>query len=152
MITKNDIILMLTRLSDEGIDTKDLLVKQIKSSDIDLEALTFINNNRQLELTQFYNKLRKSYNNKKSKLYINIVKNDLTDAKQVLTTLSSLNLQILLFAKNCEDYSMFLRHSRFGEINAVLLNYSKTGDLIPCNKLLDVIKTDLKVCEYMEKQ
>ena len=65
----------------------------------------------------------------------------------MLTTLAALNLQILLFAKKLENNEMFLKHSRAEEITRVLNNYYKTYDLRPCNKLLHLIKADLKAFE-----
>ena len=145
-IAKQDCLLLLTELQDTGIDCIPVLQKLIKEGPT-LEILKFINDNRQLDVTTFYEKLRKSYNNKKSKLYINIVKEDFTNPKEMLTTLASLNLQILLFAKNVKDVNLFLKHCRFEEINMCLYNYAKTYDFIPCQKLLKLIKADLKVLE-----
>ena len=91
MISKNDCLLMLTKLSDEGIDTSEQVKNLLKESEPFIETIKYINSQRQLDVTRFYEKLRKSYNNKKSKLYINIVK-DIENPKDVLITLSSLNL------------------------------------------------------------
>ena len=148
-ITKNDCILLLTELSDQGIDCREELLKALHSSDVDIETLKFINDNRQLDATAFYEKLRKSYNNKKSKLYINIVKDEVKDPKEILITLASLCLQILLYSKNVENTNLFLKHVRFDEITKCLNNYSKTYDLIPCQKLLYLLKADLKVLEFI---
>lgn len=150
MITRNDCVLLLTEIQNQTGEDMSSYVKEVfKKPDVDLNILKFINNKRQLELTKFYEKLRKSYNNKRSSLYINIVK-DIDDPTSVLTTLSSLNLQILLFAKNVEDKPTFFSHARSGEITLVLNNYFKTYDIQPCLKLLRLIKADLKVCEYLE--
>ena len=65
MITKNDCLLLLGEISTKGIDTKEYITKTLKTNKIDLDVLKFINDNRPLELTQFYEKLRKYYNNKK---------------------------------------------------------------------------------------
>lgn len=48
------------------------------------------------------------------------------DPFKCLTTLASLQLQILLYANKLEEKQMFLRHMRFEEISKVLLNYGKT--------------------------
>ena len=93
--------------------------------------------------------LRKNYNHKRSNLYINLVKETLNSPTEVLITLSSLNLQILLFAKKLSDDKMFLKHSRAEEITQVLNNYYKTYDLIPCLKLLKLIKADLVAFEQI---
>lgn len=149
MISKNDCILLLTDLQESGIDVKEQLNNLIKTNDL-LKCVEFINSNRQLDLTSFYEALRKNYNNKKSKLYINIVK-EIDEVDDVLTTLASLQLQILLFSKNVNNKQMFLRHSRFSDISKVLLNYYNTYDLTICLKLLRLIKADLKACESFSK-
>ena len=131
MISKNDCLLMLTKLSDEGIDTSEQVKNLLKESEPFIETIKYINSQRQLDVTRFYEKLRKSYNNKKSKLYINIVK-DIENPKDVLITLSSLNLQILLFSNQVD-------------------NYYKTYDISYCIKLLRLIKIDLKCLEYINQ-
>ena len=152
MITKRDCILLLAELEGKGIETKEMMQTLIRSSDIDADVLKFINEHRQIDANAFYEKIRKSYNNKKSTLYKNIVTCDETDCTDtVLTTLAALNLQILLFKDTVEDTKMFLRSMRFDEINNALLNYGKTFDLIPCIQVLQIIKSDLKVFEYINK-
>lgn len=117
-----------------------------------MTVIKFINSHRPFEANKFYEKIRKSYNDKKSTLYRNIVKENLDDPNDVLTTLASLNLQILLYSKNVDDKQMFLRHMRFEEICAALLNYSKKYDLVPCIKLLQRIKADLKAFQYFNRE
>lgn len=152
MITKRDCILLLSELSSKGVDTKEMLNRAIKSPNVDLTVVKFINEHRQFDANAFYEKLRKSYNNKRSTLYKNIVTCDEVDCTEtVLTTLAALNLQILLYMKNVEDSKMFMSHTRVEEINEVLLNYSKTYDLVPCIKVLQIIKADLKAFEYINK-
>lgn len=152
MISRRDCILLLSELSEKGINTEEMLQLAIKSKDVDLRVIKFINDNRQLDANAFYEKLRKSYNNKKSVLYKNIVTCDEVDCTDtVLTTLAALNLQILLFVDKVQDSKMFMSHTRFEEITEVLLNYSRTFDLVPCIKVLQVIKADLKAFEYINK-
>lgn len=141
MITKQDCALLLTELGETN-KLKELFTQDSPS----VEIIKFINEKRELELTKFYKKIKKSYNQKHSKLYINIVK-EIDDTTDVLTTLSSMLTQILIFAKNVEDKPMFLRHARADEIAAVLKNYFTTYDITNCIKLLRLIKADIKVCE-----
>ena len=150
MITRQDCIILLNELKQSGIDCEDKILelyKNDKSDSIDINILKFIQSNKSMDVINFYEKLRKSYNNKKSKLYINIVKNDFKDPKDILITLSSLNLQIMLFNRNVQNSVLFLKHCRFEEILRCLHHYSKTFDIIPCQKLLNLIKIDLKVLE-----
>ena len=153
MITKRDCILLLMDLQQRVINIDSTMNKVLKTPDVDLEVVKFINNYRPLDANNFYEKLRKSYNNKKSNLYKNIVTCDEQDCtKTVLTTLAALSLQILLYSEHVTDTQMFLSHTRFEEIQQVLLNYSKTFELIPCIQVLQVIKADVKAFEYIRKQ
>ena len=147
MVTKNDLLLLLTELQESGTEVRPYLAKAVTSQSTSLEVLKFINDQRQLDVASFYELLRKNYNSKKSPLYKNIVKEEVDKPEDVLTTLAALNLQILLFARKLDDDKMFLKHSRAEEITRVLNNYYKTYDLIPCLKLLKLVKADLVAFE-----
>ena len=82
-------------------------------------------------------------------LYKNIVK-EVEDPNEVLTTLSSMLTQILLFSKQVNNKQMFLKHARCNEITFVLNNYFKTYDLTNCLRLLRMIKADLKCLESIK--
>ena len=149
MITKTDCYILLAELEKDGIDTKDALDKLSRSNNLPIDVIQFINQNRQLDLAMFYEKLRKNYNHKKSMLYKNIVKEG-EDPNEVLTTLSSMLTQILLFSKQVNNKQMFLKHARCNEITFVLNNYFKTYDLTNCLRLLRMIKADLKCLESIK--
>ena len=150
MLTRSDLLLLLTDLEEKGIDTKSQETLLLKANGIPRDVLKFINDNRQLDVAGFYELIRSNYNKKKSPLYKNLVKEEFKDASEVLTTLAALNLQILLYAKHLPDNRMFIKHSRAEEITQVLNNYYKTYDLIPCFKCLKLIKSDLKVFEMIK--
>lgn len=150
MITKRDCILLLSDLEAHGVPAQDMLTKTLASKNVNLDVIKFINDHRQFDANKFYEKLRKSYNDKRSVLYKNIVTCDEKDCTDtVLTTLASLNLQILLYMKNVTDAKMFMSHTRLQEINEAMLHYSKTFDIVPCIKVLYLIKADLKAFEYI---
>ena len=150
-IRKEDCVLLLTEIQEEkGVNVKDYITKLMTSEDIPEDVMKYINSNRQLDVSSFYEKIRKSYNNNKSKLYINLVRESYDNPEEVLTTLASLSLQILLFNDKCKDKQLFLKHSRFEEITRVLNNYSRTYDLIPCLKLMYLIKSDIKLFESIK--
>lgn len=154
MISKNDCLILLTELNDLGVDASQEIKKLIALSEPSLEILDFINKNRQLDLTSFYEKIRKSYNNKRSILYKNIMKDlDENNVNDILTTLNSYALQVCLFSRDIENKQMFFRFSRLSEVYKCLYHYSQTYDLIPCIKLLRLIKCDIKTLEtvYREK-
>ena len=149
MITKNDCLVLLADIEKNGTDTKEV-VNSLLRNGLTVDIIKFINSHRQLDVSTFYDKLRKSYNNKKSKLYINIVK-EIENPQDVLTTLSAMLTQILLYSRNVEDKQLFLKHSRANEISLVLSNYFKTYDISLAIKLLKIIKTDLKCLENVKE-
>lgn len=149
MIKKTDCLLLLTELQENGLDVKDQINKLMRTSDLNLDVLKFINDTRPLEVTQFYERLRHNYNKKKSDLYINIVK-EITNPEEVLTTLASLNLQILLYGKHIENKQMFFAHARAEELTRVLNNYYRTYDITNAINLLRLYKADLKALESIK--
>lgn len=149
MITKNDCLILLSDIEKKGIDTS-AVINELLSNGMTLNVIKFINDNRQLDVSAFYEKIRKSYNQKKSNLYMNIVKEDFVEPAKTLTTLSALLTQILLFSKNVQDRQMFLKHSRADEITKVLNGYFTSWDITTCIKLLRLIKVDLKALESVK--
>lgn len=148
-ISKMDCLVLLNELKANNIDTTSITNTLLKN-DVCEEVLRFINSNRQMDVTAFYEKLRQSYNHKHSKLYKNIVK-EIEDPSEVLTTLSGMLTQSLLYSKNLPNKDMFLHHVRAVEISKVLLNYFKTYDITVAIKLLKLIKADIKTLEYVNK-
>lgn len=150
-ITKSDCLLLMTELKNKGVPNADSYIKELlKYKEPTLNVIKFINDAKELDCRTFYEKIRRSYNEHHSKLYINIVTNDL-EPKDILTCLASLNLQILIHLKTVENTQMFLRQMRFEEIQKVMLNYSIKGDIIPCQKLLSLFRADIKVLESLSK-
>lgn len=150
MITKNDCILLLAEIKNNGVDTSSQLKELMSSSQLPMSVIKFINDNRQLELADFYNQIRKSYNNHQSKLYINIVK-EIEDPTETLTTLSAMLTQILRYSKKVDNRTMFLRHARATDITKVLTNYFTTYDITLAQKLLRLIKADIKALESIKE-
>lgn len=145
MITKTDLLLLLTDMQKNGTDVSEDISMLYSSKSIPLPVLKKINDYRELDLVSFYEKLRTSYNNKKSKLYINIMRaneNTLTDPETIVTTLSALLNQILQF--RCDDKDMFYKHARADEIIKVLNIYINSGSYEPAQKLLNLFKIDIK--------
>lgn len=150
MIKKNDILLLLTELQDNGEDVSKYISTLYKTKDIPIETIKFINNKREIDVASFYERLRSNYNHKKSDLYINIVKEDLNDLDEILTTLAAYNLQVLLFARKLDNKELFYKFSRVEEVTRVLNNYYKTYDIEKCRLILSLIKADLKLFEAIK--
>ena len=76
MITKNDLVLLLTEIESAELNVDPYITRLLSSESIPLDILKFINKHRQLDVTDFYNLIRKNYNSKKSPLYKNLVKEE----------------------------------------------------------------------------
>jgi hypothetical protein len=152
MLTKKDCLMLLAEIESDEPDKQkvnNLTLKAIKNPNVDLEVLKYINSKRQLDVSKFYEKLRYSYNHKKSKLYKNIVK-DTEDVDEIITTLTSLLTQIFLYSKNCLNKNLFLKHSRVNEIAKVITLFTENYDITSGMKLLRLIKADLKCFESLK--
>ena len=149
MITKNDCLSILVRLEDSGVANIDTYMRKLLvSREIPLEVLKFISDNRGLEISKFYEMIRKNHNKNKSPLYTNIVREQ-SEVKDVTITLSCLLTQILLYGNKLEQPEIFFKEARADEITRVLNEYFQTGFSENCNNLLKVIKSDLLVLEYI---
>ena len=149
MITKNDCLSILTKLDESGVSRVNPYVRKLLvARDIPLDVLKFISDNRGLEVSHFYEMLRKSHNQKKSPLYTNILK-EINDPQEVITTLSCLLTQILLYGKKLENRDQFFREVRAEELTRVLNNYFQTGLYEDCINLIRILKSDLLVLEYI---
>jgi hypothetical protein len=151
MITKNDCLSILVKLEDSGVEGVDPYIKKLLiSREAPIEVLKFISDNRGIEVGNFYEMLRKSHNQKKSPLYTNILK-EIEDKEEIITTLSCLLTQIILYGNKLPDREkdLFFKEVRAEEITRVLDTYFETGIYEDCKTLLGLIKSDLLVLEYI---
>lgn len=149
MITKNDCLSCLVKLEDSGItEAKQYIKKLVVAREPSIDILKFISKHRGIEVSNFYEMLRKNHNKKKSPLYTNIVR-EIDDINEIIVTLSSLQTQILLYGKRLPNATNFYREARAEEISRVLNNYFKTGEIDSCLAMLRLVKSDLLVLEYI---
>jgi len=152
MLQSNDLILILTNMASQGIEGASEQIRLCigKPLSQSIDVLKFINEHRQLDVTKFYERIRKNHNEKKSNLYKNIVKEELS-SEDIITTLHAFALQVALFSKHVEESNktLFFKHVRAEEVARVLDGYYKDFDLTSALKLLRLIKADLLVFEYI---
>ena len=148
MLNKSDCMSILIKLEDKGVDINAQMKKLILAKDIPIDVLKFIAEKQGLEAVNFYEMLRKSYNNKKSKLYKNIL--DDIKLEDVCVILSSLLLQIALYSSKLTDTkNSFLQEIRANEISDALADFYKSDNIEKCLAVLNAVKTDLLVLEYL---
>ncbi len=149
MLTKSDCLSILVKMEDAGIDVKNNMKELLISKDIPTKVLEFIVKNKWIEAGNFYEMLRKKHNQKKSPLYVNILK-DIENEDQCITTLVCLLVQINLYSNKLDkDKDLFLKEIRAEELLKVLHEYYSTKDSSSCLNLLKLIKTDLLVLECL---
>ena len=149
MITKNDCLSILVKLGDSGVQGTDPYIRKLLvSKEIPLDVLRFISENRGIEVGNFYEMLRKSHNQKKSPLYTNILK-EVENPDELITTLSCLLTQIILYGNKLINRDQFFREVRAEEVSRVINNFFKTGTYEESQALLKLIKSDLLVLEYI---
>lgn len=148
MITKTDCMSLLVKLEDKGIDVNPYMKKLIVSKEIPLDVLRFIADNRGIEIINFYEMLRHSYNKKKSPLYKNILQ-EVETPEDTIILLSCLLTQIILYGNKLENKGSFLKEARAEEITRVLNTYFKDNNIGEGLALLKLIKSDLLVLEYI---
>ena len=88
MLQKTDLVLLLSEMQEQGIDVEKEITQVVSSPNIPLNILKLINDNRPLPVTNFYERVRKNHNQKKSDLYKNIM-NETNEPDKILTTLSA---------------------------------------------------------------
>lgn len=149
MLTKSDCLSILVKMEDSGINISNNMKELLISKEIPTTVLEFIVKNKWIEAGNFYEMLRKKHNQKKSPLYLNILK-DLENEEQCITTLVCLLVQITLYSNKLErDKELFLKEIRADEVAKVIHEFYSTGDSANCFKLLKLIKTDLLVLECL---
>lgn len=149
MLKNEELILLLSSLVNVGVSQEEInkQIKKLYTSPLKKsEVIKFINDNKPLDIKNFYNKIRKSYNENHSKLYPNIVK-EIDNPEEVLTTISSYILQVNLYSKNVENSILFLQSSRIQEACSLLSNYYLDYNIQPLVNYIKSIKLDLKLFE-----
>lgn len=151
MLQKNDLILLLSDMEEHGVEGASRHIRALLGSNsVPMETLRFVNEHRPLQVAGFYERLRKSYNEGKSPLYRNIVK-EISDPTDAISTLHSFALQAFLFSKKVddEDKLMFFKHVRAEEVSKVLHDYYADFNIATALQLLRLIKADLVAFERM---
>ena len=149
MLQVNDLVLILSEMDASGTDgAKEHLMKALRSPLVSSETLKYINDRRPLDVTRFYERVRKNYNDKRSNLYKNIVR-DIEDPEEAISTLSAFLLNLFLYSKHVEESNkpLFFKHVRAEEVSRVLNMYYTDYDVTSALKLLRLIKADLKCFE-----
>lgn len=147
MLQKTDLVLLLTELQEQGVEVSNQIKTVVTSQNIPMDVIKFINEHKQLDAVAFYERLRKNYNNKRSDLYKNLVK-DTIEPIDIITTLSAFALQVVLYSKHVANEELFFNSVRIEEVTRVLHNYYISYELTSAMKLIKLIRSDILAIEY----
>lgn len=148
MITKDICLSILVRLGDEGHDVNSLMTKLLLAPDLPIDVLKFIVEHNGIHVNEFYEMLRRKHNESNSRLYINLVNEELPE-NEVLSTASCLLTQIILFGKKLGEADTFYQEARADEVTGALNDYFVNGNLERIKLLLQAVRADLLVLEYL---
>lgn len=151
MLNRQDCYKILFDMKEKGIDVTEQISQLSKNVKVPLQVIKFINENRELNVTTFYESLRKKHNEKTSKLYLKIMKEDL-DANECLKTLSSYVTQVLIASEKIQlsERKSFLESSHILQVISALHKYFASQELLECLDILKIIKSDIKILENKE--
>lgn len=147
MLSKQDgyrLLLEIRKSSGDNVDK--YLIELSKSNEVPREILRFINSKRPTGLYAFYESLRKKNNDKVNRLYLNIMREDLTDAESV-KTLSSYVTQTVIAAEQCtvELVSQIYEQARVKDAAQAINSYFANGNTNDVREVLLKIKADIKM-------
>jgi len=143
MITKNECNELV--IKSELPNKKELLIEMSKLSIQD--CIKKLDGLRITSVTDFYEKLRNSYNKGSSKLYKNLLDYDFMDLNEGLRLLSVFQNQAILWSPATEFY----KSVRLPEVSYVVFK-SITGDTTHIIDTISLIKNDLKVFKIIKEQ
>lgn len=148
MISKQECYKILLEMRNEGNNVNEYLNILAGKPKVPSEVIKFINENRNLEVTAFYEKLRSKYNKKRSKLYKTLV-DEGNPPENYVKTLSSFITQALIAGESLDDVKRigFYRSLKLKECAASLYGYFEDQDLTALINLVRLIKTDIKILE-----
>lgn len=152
MLGRQDCYKLLIDIKNKGINVDKYFLMVSQSTEIPQEVIKFININRELDITKFYEYLRKKHNKRESKLYFDLMRE--LEPEEVLITISSLVTRAFIFGKTLTTRDRINFYDNVGiiQITDAINNYIKTSDISKCIELLSKIKNDIKVLEaYKEK-
>ena len=58
MVTRNDLLLLLSEIESEGVDTSTQIQKLYRTKDLHVDVLKFINDHRQFDVIKFCERIR----------------------------------------------------------------------------------------------
>lgn len=144
MLTNQDLIYFLTKWNTKEADV--IIRKLLTSSSFKGEAISYLNSLRSIDIVNFYEHLRKSYNEKHSSLYINLMREELSLDEQIIT-LASYILQANIYLKKSINKPLFIRESSLLDASRALELYYSQEDFLWVSKQLSKIKEDIKLYE-----
>lgn len=151
MLSKQECYKILLDMRADGVNVNKPISQLASASTVPPEVIKFINENRNLAITEFYRVLRKKSNSTKNKLYKEIV-TEVQQPMDKVKALSSFITQGVIAGEKLElkERENFFKALRLKECAKALMNYFENSDIQPLLEMVLLIKNDIKIFENKE--
>ena len=151
MLSKQECYKILLDMRADGVNVNKPISQLASAPTVPPEVIKFINENRNLAITEFYRVLRKKSNSTKNKLYKEIV-TEVQQPMDKVKALSSFITQGVIAGEKLElkERENFFKALRLNECAKVLMNYFENSDIQPLLEMVLLIKNDIKIFENKE--
>lgn len=152
MLSKNTCYKILLEMRDDGQNVTRYINLVSSNTIVPKEVIQFINNQRPLKVTEYYDELRKLHNKKHVKLYKELLEESRDDIQRMTKVLSSYITRALIYTENMDgqDKFNFLENARIPDCSVALSKYFIDKDDSLIKETFDLIRTDIKILENKE--
>ena len=146
MISKYDAYQKLFSIKNRGVNVVPILKELASLDEPNKKILEFILTHESIDQEEFYQSLRGKNNSKQSRLYSQLLKEDVSDY-ELSKSVSSLITQVIIFSESMDtaDRSKFYRHMRLQECMDALNDYLMSMSPVKLREIKTSIVKDIKL-------
>lgn len=141
-----DLLYLLSRAHTQTADALLNSLMTTRSYTTKAAAIRYLASIQSLDIANFFEHLRSSCNKGKSRLYINLMKEE-NNPDDLIITLSSYILQANIYLKKSVNKRLFTEEAQLAEATEALNSYYKTRDLQLILNEVSKIKANIKLWE-----
>lgn len=151
MLNKQECYKILLDLRSQGVNVNRQIGLLAGAPTVPNEVIKFINENRALNVTEFYKVLRKKSNSTKNKLYKELVAETQQPIDKV-KALSSFITQGIIAGEKLDpmERENFFEALRLADCAQALMKYFTNSEIQPILETVLLIKNDIKILENKE--
>lgn len=146
MITKQEAYQKLFTIKNRGVDVIPVLKELTMLDEPNRKILEFIMTYETIDQEEFYQTLRGKNNSKRSRLYSQLLKEEVSDY-ELSKSVSSLITQVLIFSESMSDQDKFkfYSHMRLKDCMDAVSDYAMSMNPIKLREIKASIVKDIKL-------